>query len=155
MFNFYYHCILWDSSMAHHQFNNFWKEGHSAPKQNAKYLLDHKEHTTSLYSAIIYSRCLISIITVFYGILQRYIISLITFVGRHWLTQYTLYNIHFSLNNTPHLKSIAQLKEHTTTLYFLCEFLLYAPSVLHWFLHWHLTQFNRSEKTDQVIQGRL
>ncbi len=59
--------------MAHHQFNNFWKEGHSAPKQNAKYLLDHKEHTTSLYCAIIYSRCLISIITVFYGILQWHI----------------------------------------------------------------------------------
>ncbi len=55
--------------MARHQFNNFWKEGHSAPKQNAKYLLDHKEHTTSLYHAIIYYRYLISIITVFYGIL--------------------------------------------------------------------------------------
>ncbi len=40
--------------MEHHQFKGLG-QGHTAPKQNAKYLLDHKEHTTSLYRAIIYS----------------------------------------------------------------------------------------------------
>ncbi len=85
--------------MARHQFNNFRKEGHSTPKQNAKYLLDHKEHTTSLYCAIIYSRCLISIITVFYGILQWHIISSITFEKTVTALQNKMLNIYWTIKN--------------------------------------------------------
>ncbi len=72
---------------------------HSTPKQNAKYLLDHKKHTTSLYRTIIYSRCLISIITVFYGILQWHIISSITFEKRVTPLQNKMLNIYWTIKD--------------------------------------------------------